>query len=79
MTKYYSFPIFLFLRNHPKFRGNSLTFHYYIQDYFGNNRALINGSEGVIKQTANISIPYIWQVRKKAVCLLTDLFFIYEG
>ena len=31
--------------------GSSFTFHYYTQDYLGNNRAVINGSTGAIEQT----------------------------
>ena len=29
----------------------SVTFHYYTQDYLGNNRAVVNGSTGAIEQT----------------------------
>ncbi len=32
--------------------GSAVTFHYYTQDYLGNNRAVINGSTGAIEQTA---------------------------
>ncbi|MCM1491119.1 MAG: hypothetical protein NC095_09890 [Muribaculum sp.] len=31
--------------------GTAVTFHYYTQDYLGNNRAVINGSTGEIEQT----------------------------
>ncbi len=31
--------------------GSTVTFHYYTQDYLGNNRAVINGSTGAIEQT----------------------------
>ncbi len=31
--------------------GTAVTFHYYTQDYLGNNRAVINGSTGAIEQT----------------------------
>ena len=31
--------------------GTSVTFHYYTQDYLGNNRAVVNGSTGAIEQT----------------------------
>ncbi len=31
--------------------GSNVTFHYYTQDYLGNNRAVINGSNGTIEQT----------------------------
>ncbi len=31
--------------------GSDVTFHYYTQDYLGNNRAVINGSTGAIEQT----------------------------
>lgn len=31
--------------------GTTVTFHYYTQDYLGNNRAVINGSTGAIEQT----------------------------
>lgn len=30
--------------------GNNVTFHYYVCDYLGNNRAVINGSTGQIEQ-----------------------------
>ena len=30
--------------------GTAVTFHYYTQDYLGNNRAVINGSTGAIEQ-----------------------------
>ena len=31
--------------------GSAVTFHYYTQDYLGNNRAVVNGSTGAIEQT----------------------------
>jgi len=31
--------------------GSAVTFHYYTQDYLGNNRAVVNGSTGEIEQT----------------------------
>ena len=31
--------------------GSTVTFHYYTQDYLGNNRAVINGTTGAIEQT----------------------------
>ncbi len=31
--------------------GSTVTFHYYTQDYLGNNRAVINGSTGATEQT----------------------------
>jgi len=27
-------------------KGSTVTFHYYTQDYLGNNRAVVNGSAG---------------------------------
>ncbi len=32
-------------------KDGAVTFHYYTQDYLGNNRAVINGSTGAIEQT----------------------------
>jgi len=32
-------------------KGSTVTFHYYTQDYLGNNRAVVNGSTGEIEQT----------------------------
>ncbi|MDE6741456.1 MAG: hypothetical protein K2J58_03905 [Muribaculaceae bacterium] len=34
-----------------------VTFHYYTQDYLGNNRAVINGSTGTIEQTVAPTAP----------------------
>ena len=31
--------------------GTAVTFHYYTQDYLGNNRAVVNGTTGTIEQT----------------------------
>ncbi|MDE6480872.1 MAG: hypothetical protein K2L45_11465 [Muribaculaceae bacterium] len=41
----------LFPGGYATINGNSVTFHYYTQDYLGNNRAVINGSTGAIEQT----------------------------
>ncbi len=41
----------LFLGGYASLNGTVATFHYYTQDYLGNNRAVINGSTGAIEQT----------------------------
>ena len=41
----------LFPGGYATVNGTAVTFHYYTQDYLGNNRAVINGSTGVIEQT----------------------------
>ena len=40
----------LFPGGYATINGTSVTFHYYTQDYLGNNRAVINGSTGAIEQ-----------------------------
>ncbi|MDE6638367.1 MAG: hypothetical protein K2K32_09065, partial [Muribaculaceae bacterium] len=41
----------LFPGGYATLSGSNATFHYYTQDYLGNNRAVINGSNGTIEQT----------------------------
>ncbi|MDE6695409.1 MAG: hypothetical protein K2K25_00855 [Muribaculaceae bacterium] len=41
----------LFPGGYATLSGSRVTFHYYTQDYLGNNRAVINGSNGTIEQT----------------------------
>ncbi len=41
----------LFPSGYATVSGSAVTFHYYTQDYLGNNRAVINGSTGAIEQT----------------------------
>ena len=41
----------LFPGGYATVNGTAVTFHYYTQDYLGNNRAVINGSTGAIEQT----------------------------
>ncbi|MDE6522562.1 MAG: hypothetical protein K2L17_07080 [Muribaculaceae bacterium] len=41
----------LFPGGYATINGTVVTFHYYTQDYLGNNRAVINGSTGAIEQT----------------------------
>ncbi|MDE5870512.1 MAG: hypothetical protein K2H22_00990, partial [Muribaculaceae bacterium] len=41
----------LFPGGYATVSGTSVTFHYYTQDYLGNNRAVINGSTGAVEQT----------------------------
>ena len=41
----------LFPGGYATINGSAVTFHYYTQDYLGNNRAVINGSTGAIEQT----------------------------
>ncbi|MDE6481147.1 MAG: hypothetical protein K2L45_12860 [Muribaculaceae bacterium] len=41
----------LFPGGYATISGATITFHYYTQDYLGNNRAVINGSTGAIEQT----------------------------
>ncbi len=41
----------LFSGGYATIKGTEVTFHYYTPDYLGNNRAVINGSTGVIEQT----------------------------
>ncbi len=41
----------LFSGGYATVSGSTVTFHYYTQDYLGNNRAVINGSTGAIEQT----------------------------
>ena len=41
----------LFPGGYATVSGTTVTFHYYTQDYLGNNRAVINGSTGAIEQT----------------------------
>ncbi len=41
----------LFPGGYATVNGSTVTFHYYTQDYFGNNRTVINGSTGAIEQT----------------------------
>ncbi|MDE6547932.1 MAG: hypothetical protein K2L22_02945, partial [Muribaculaceae bacterium] len=41
----------LFPGGYATIDGNAVIFHYYTQDYLGNNRAVINGSTGAIEQT----------------------------
>ena len=41
----------LFPGGYATINGTAVTFHYYTQDYLGNNRAVINGSTGAIEQT----------------------------
>ncbi len=41
----------LFPGGYATVSGSTVTFHYYTQDYLGNNRAVINGSTGAIEQT----------------------------
>ena len=40
----------LFAGGYATIDGTAVTFHYYTQDYLGNNRAVINGSTGAIEQ-----------------------------
>ena len=40
----------LFPGGYATVSGSTVTFHYYTQDYLGNNRAVINGSTGAIEQ-----------------------------
>ena len=40
----------LFPGGYATINGSTVTFHYYTQDYLGNNRAVINGSTGAIEQ-----------------------------
>ena len=40
----------LFPGGYATINGSTITFHYYTQDYLGNNRAVINGSTGAIEQ-----------------------------
>ena len=40
----------LFPGGYATINGTAVTFHYYTQDYLGNNRAVINGSTGAIEQ-----------------------------
>ena len=41
----------LFPGGYATINGSAVTFHYYTQDYLGNNRAVINGSTGAVEQT----------------------------
>ncbi|MDE7349561.1 MAG: hypothetical protein K2N25_00710, partial [Muribaculaceae bacterium] len=41
----------LFPGGYATINGTAVTFHYYTQDYLGNNRAVINGTTGAIEQT----------------------------
>ncbi len=41
----------LFPGGYATVSGSTVTFHYYTQDYLGNNRAVINSSTGAIEQT----------------------------
>ena len=41
----------LFPGGYATIDGTAVMFHYYTQDYLGNNRAVINGSTGTIEQT----------------------------
>ncbi|MDE5813821.1 MAG: hypothetical protein K2H72_06000, partial [Muribaculaceae bacterium] len=41
----------LFPGGYATINGTAVIFHYYTQDYLGNNRAVINGSTGAIEQT----------------------------
>ena len=41
----------LFPGGYATVSGTAVTFHYYTQDYLGNNRAVINGTTGAIEQT----------------------------
>ncbi len=41
----------LFPGGYATVNGTTVTFHYYTQDYLGNNRAVINDSTGTIDQT----------------------------
>ncbi|MDE5870506.1 MAG: hypothetical protein K2H22_00960 [Muribaculaceae bacterium] len=41
----------LFPGGYATINGTAVTFHYYTQDYLGNNRAVINGSTGAVEQT----------------------------
>ncbi len=41
----------LFPGGYATISGTTVTFHYYTQDYLGNNRAVINGSTGATEQT----------------------------
>ncbi len=43
--------LILFPGGYATIDGTSVMFHYYTQDYLGNNRAVINGSTGAIEQT----------------------------
>ena len=45
------FDIDFFPGGYATINGTSVTFHYYTQDYLGNNRAVINGSGGAIEQS----------------------------
>ncbi|MDE7345753.1 MAG: hypothetical protein K2N48_03315 [Muribaculaceae bacterium] len=49
--------IVLFPGGYATIDGTAVTFHYYTQDYLGNNRAVINGSTGAIEQTVSY-YPY---------------------
>ena len=44
------FDIDFFPGGYATINGTSVTFHYYTQDYLGNNRAVINGSGVTIEQ-----------------------------
>ncbi len=46
-----SLDMVLFPGGYATVSGDDVTFHYYTQDYLGNNRAVINGSTGAIEQT----------------------------
>ncbi len=41
----------LFPGGYATISGTTVTFHYYTQDYLGNNPAVINGSTGATEQT----------------------------
>ncbi|MDE6523034.1 MAG: hypothetical protein K2L17_09470 [Muribaculaceae bacterium] len=41
--------LILFPGGYATIDGTSVMFHYYTQDYLGKNRAVINGSTGVIE------------------------------
>lgn len=41
----------LFPGGYATISGTTVTFHYYTQDYLGNNRAVVNGTTGLIEQT----------------------------
>ena len=42
----------LFPGGYATINGSAVTFHYYTQDYLGNNRAVINGSTGAVSRMA---------------------------
>ncbi len=42
----------LFPGDYATINGTAVTFHYYTQDFLGNNRALINGTTGAISRFA---------------------------